>query len=157
MRYRIEEGNRLLIPVRVGLSSHAVKRLAQRLEPAPRDFQTLALIDTGASITVVSPRVIRHLRAVDRGVCHVTGVGAVDEQGNAKIVECLNYDLSLMILGAIQEPATVKCLGDIQALAAPGSMGDQDVLIGLDVLSGFTLTAAWGYGWFDLSDSSTPS
>lgn len=51
----------------------------------------------------------------------------------------------------------VKRLGDIQALAAPGSMGDQDVLIGLDVLSRFTLTAAWGDGWFDLSDSSTPS
>lgn len=157
MRYRIEEGNRLLIPVRVGLSSHAVKRLAQRLEPPPREIQTLALIDTGASITVVSPRVIHQLRAVDRGVCHVTGVGAVDEHGNAKVVECLNYDLSLTILGAIQEPTMVKCLGDIQALAAPGSMGDQDVLIGLDVLSRFTLTAAWGDGWFDLSDSSTPS
>lgn len=155
MRYRIEEGSRLLIPVRVGLSSHAVKRLAQRLEPPPREFQTLALIDTGASITVVSPRVIHHLRAVDRGVCHVTGVGAVDEQGNAKVVECLNYDLSLTILGAIQEPASARCLGDIQALAAPGSMGDQDVLIGLDVLSRFTLTASWSEGWFDLSGQSS--
>lgn len=134
-----------------------MQRLAQRLEPPPREFQTLALIDTGASITVVSPRVIHHLRAVDRGVCHVTGVGAVDENGDAKVVQCLNYDLSLTILGTIQDPAPLKTLGDIQALAAPGSMGDQEVLIGLDVLSGFKLTAAWGEGWFDLSESSSPS
>jgi hypothetical protein len=155
MRYRIEEGNRLLIPVMMGLSSHAVKRLSQRLEPPPREFQTLALIDTGASITVVSPRVIHHLRAVDRGVCRVTGVGAIDELGNANVVECLNYDLSLTILGSIQEPAPLKTWGDIQALAAPGGMGDHEVLIGLDVLSGFTLTASWGEGWFDLSESSS--
>lgn len=143
----------MLIPVRVGLSSHAVRRLAERLEPPPRDFVALALIDTGASITVVSPKVVQHLRAVDRGVCRVTGVGAVDEAGNSRVVECLNYDLSLQFPGSIQETGGALRIGDIQAVAAPGGMGDQDVLIGLDVLSGFTLTANWRSGWFELSPS----
>ena len=77
----------------------------------------------------------------------------MDEAGNSRVVECLNYDLSLQFLGSIQETGGALQIGDIQAVAAPGGMGDQDVLIGLDVLSGFTLTANWRQGWFELSSS----
>ena len=69
------------------------------------------------------------------------------------VIECLNYDLSFQFPGSIQDVAGAHRVGDIQAVAAPGGMGDQDVLIGLDVLAEFTLTANWRQAWFELSPS----
>lgn len=75
----------------------------------------------------------------------------MDDAGNSKVVECLNYDLSLQLLESIQDKGGLPRMRDVQAVAAPGGMGDHDVLIGLDLLSAFILTANWSQAWFDLS------
>lgn len=65
-----------VVKMRIG-HSDAWRELCDRnLEPVPQDITVNALIDTGASITVLDASLVGRLGLRDRGVCRVRGLMA---------------------------------------------------------------------------------
>ena len=126
-----------VVKVRIG-HSDAWRELCDRnLEPVPPDITVNALIDTGASITVLDAALVRRLGLRDRGVCRVRGFdGSLHADPATR--EYFNYDISLSIPGA--EGGVVLRVGDLQVVGAPLSCAAYDMLLGLDVLRHCTLT-----------------
>lgn len=126
-----------LVDVRIG-HSDAFRELCERnLDPVPPDITVKALIDTGASITVIDSTLVRRLRLRDRGVCRVRGFdGNLHADPAAR--EYLNYDVSLAIPDGDGNP--IIRVGDLQSVGAPLNCEDYQVLLGLDVLRHCILT-----------------
>jgi hypothetical protein len=126
-----------LVEVRIG-HSDAFRELCERnLDPVPPDITVKALIDTGASITVIDSALVRRLRLRDRGVCRVRGFDG-DLHADPAAREYLNYDISLAIPDA--EGAPIIRIGDLQSVGAPLNCEDYQMLLGLDVLRHCTVT-----------------
>ncbi|MGV3660379.1 MAG: retroviral-like aspartic protease family protein [Prosthecobacter sp.] len=126
-----------LLDVRIG-HSDAFRELCDRnLDPVLPDITVKALVDTGASITVIDSALVRRLRLRDRGVCRVRGFDG-DLHADPGTREYLNYDLSLAIPG-VGGGAMVR-VGDLQSVGAPLNCEDYQLLLGLDVLQHCVLT-----------------
>jgi len=130
-----------VVKVRIG-HSDAWRELCDRnLEPVPPDITVNALIDTGASITVLDASLVRRLGLRDRGVCRVRGFdGSMHADPAAR--EYFNYDISLSIPNG--EAGVVVRVADLQVVGAPLSCAAYDMLLGLDVLRHCSLTLRLG-------------
>ncbi len=126
-----------LVDVRIG-HSDAFRELCDRnLDPVLADITVKALIDTGASITVIDSSLVRRLRLRDRGVCRVRGFdGNLHADPAAR--EYFNFDISLAIPD--HEGASLIRVGDLQSVGAPLNCEHYQILLGLDVLRHCVLT-----------------
>jgi len=126
-----------LVEVCVGHSDAFREQCERNLDSVPPDIKVKALIDTGASITVIDSGLVRRLRLRDRGVCRVRGFdGNLHAAPAAR--EYLNYDISIAIPDA--EGVPIVRIGDLQSVGAPLNCEDYEVLLGLDVLRHCTVT-----------------
>ncbi|MFN0075274.1 MAG: aspartyl protease family protein [Prosthecobacter sp.] len=136
-----------LVDVRIGHSDAHREQCERNLDPVPPDIQVKALLDTGASITVMDADIVRRLRLRDRGVCRVRGFdGSLHADPASR--EYLNYDISLTIPDA--SGTFVVRIGDLQSVGVPMGCDDYQVLLGLDVLSRCTVTLRFAEGEFDI-------
>ncbi|MEM9284233.1 MAG: hypothetical protein AAGA96_20640 [Verrucomicrobiota bacterium] len=155
MRFKIEEESKLLVPVSVGVSTPRKRALESSLEPVPANTRGMALIDTGASISVVYRQIITKLKLTPRGLCRVYGFSGSDPDN----IEHPNYDISLAILDAVHHDQKPRDEVDriefpaLQAVSPPFTSSHHDMLIGMDVLSSMVLTVNWPDKWFDLNRS----
>jgi len=99
MRFKIEEGNHLLVPVSIGVSAPRRNALNNMMEPVPDDVRGIGLIDTGASLSVVYRPIIEKLRLSARGFCSVYGFSLREGED----IKYPNYDISLAILDAVHD------------------------------------------------------
>jgi predicted aspartyl protease len=138
--------------VRIGVSQPHRNYLAAALEKAPDDIVVRALIDTGASVTLIDNSVIEKLRLQDRGECKVRGF---DNSLHASLEEkiYLNYDVSFAILNKARDQEVVIAPA-LQAVGADLGYKDFDVLLGLDVLKLCTLFMDLSGDHFDIGPSS---
>lgn len=128
MRVQVQNGLPV-VSVQLGASDAYQEFCARNMEPAPRAVIVRALIDTGASITVVDAALLEKLRLRDRGFCRVRGFDST-----SPVSEYLNYDVSLAILDASGGPPVIR-LGNLQAVSADLRHPGYEVLLGADVLT----------------------
>jgi len=69
----------LLLDVQISVSFPQLQKLQQMGSPIPKAVETVALIDTGASISCISPELANAARLVQRGVVLISGVGAEEQ------------------------------------------------------------------------------
>ncbi len=104
-------------------------------------FEVRGLIDTGATISVVSKGVIEKLRIREKGSCTASGWTGQTE-------ELANFDVSVEMPEVLRIDAAQVC----QASSWP--YGDFDMLIGMDILS--TVRIDWNFpqNYFDITAAS---
>lgn len=151
MQYGLTKGLPI-VPVRIGVSQPHRDYLARSLEKAPDDIVVRALIDTGATLTVIDSTVIKQLHLQDRGECNVRGFdGNLHAAPESKVY--LNYDISFAILDkALEHEVVVSPV--LQAVGADLGHPDFDVLLGLDVIKQCTLFMDLAGDHFDVAPSS---
>lgn len=132
-----------LVDVLIGHSDAYREYCQPALEPTPPDIAVRALVDTGASISVIDSSVISRLRLKDRGVCKVRGFDGGSKEASSSN-EYLNYDVALALIDEIGLPGIR--VGNLQAVGAPMGYEGYDVLLGLDFLKHCTLTLRFGSG-----------
>jgi hypothetical protein len=135
-----------LVEVVIGHSDAYREYCESQMEPVLPDLRVMALVDTGASITVIDSSVVSRLRLRDRGVCRVRGFdGSLVPHGAA---EYLNYDISL-IIGA-SDGNCIAAIGNLQAVGVSLGYDQYHVLLGLDVLRHCKLTLNVAEDYFEM-------
>jgi hypothetical protein len=142
--------NMPLVPVKIGISGPAKAYFDQQLDPYPPDLEVTALIDTGATVTVIDQTIVHRLRLLQRGECTVRGF---DSQMHASehSRRYPNYDVSLTILAAQGEPQPVVICPAVQVIGTDIGHDRFQILLGLDVLRHCTLFMHLADGHFDVS------
>jgi predicted aspartyl protease len=135
----------LIVNAVIGVSQARRNALVQAGQPVANAVPIQALIDTGASCTMVDPTVLQQLNLTATGSSSVitptTGTQpAVADQ----------YDVSIMIPGALAtSPALIhQTIAVLEAVLAPQGF---HALIGRDILKGCLLTYDGQSGLFSLS------
>jgi hypothetical protein len=142
-----------IVPVRIGISLPYRQYLTRSLERCPNDQIVYALIDTGATLTVIDSSIVAKLCIPDRGYCTVRGFdGNLHAAPEAKMY--LNYDVSLAILSSGSDSQEVVVSNALQVVGADLGHKDFQMLLGLDVLRQCTLFMDLSGGHFDVAPSS---
>lgn len=130
----------------IGVSQSREAALKQEGKPVPNAIQVRALLDTGASITVIDPSVLHQLSLTPTGS---TSVNTPSTGSQPMVAD--QYDVSLIVPAAAvyQPPLYVNTLPVICAeiLASQGF----HTLIGRDVLAQCILSYNGSTGLFTLS------
>jgi hypothetical protein len=151
MQYGLTRGLPI-VPVRLGVSQPHRDYLARNLEAAPTDIVVSALIDTGASLTIVDSSVIERLGLTDRGFCYVRGFdGNLHAAPEAK--EYLNYDASFAILADFVSGQEVVVSRALQVVGVDMGHSEFQVLLGRDFLRHCTLYLDLASEHFDVAPS----
>ena len=123
-----------VIPVRLSISNSLAKVYADAMEVPPRPILINALVDSGASVTLVKADLIERLRLQEKGSCPIAGVCP-------DIIEYPNYDAGLAILDGWEAGAKeFFSISDMQIIGAPLSTPGIEMLLGMDVLENFEFT-----------------
>jgi hypothetical protein len=108
-----------------------------QLEPWPRsrpkELEIKALIDTGASVSILDENLVSQFEIEPKGYCSISGFDST-KSPDGKVNQYPNYDLGLKILGASDsEPILEIKIGQIVG----HSIGNErfDAIIGMDVLA----------------------
>jgi predicted aspartyl protease len=100
----------LLLDVQIGISFPQYQKLQQMGLPVPKAVQTVALIDTGASISCISPDLAEAANLVQRGEVPISGVGA-QEQINAPMYDAAIKFTSMNVMIPAIPLVAVKLAG----------------------------------------------
>lgn len=131
----------LLIPIDIGPSSQVRTFLKQKGQPIIGPFEFSALIDTGASISCISPRVAQKLHLTPRGVVPMA---------SANLNSLTNlYEVYLDLSKVFKQPIGFDPIPVMEA-PLPGQ-GNVDCLIGRDVLNRGVLIYVGYTGSFSFS------
>ena len=122
-------GNLPVIPLEIGVSAAREEWLAGKLEPAPRRLRLNALVDSGATISIVDLASIETLRISPRGDCNIAGFCFPSQL-------CENFDVGLNIASGDEHFK----IPDLQVAGAHLQDGRYSMLLGADVLKHFELT-----------------
>jgi len=136
-----------IVSIRLGVSEAFKSHCDRQMEPYPEDLQVRALIDTGASITVIDDQLVSRLCLRSKGFCKVRGFDNSPD-GSASHKEYPNYDVSLSIWKTTTE--TTLHIPDLQVVAVPLDCTDYDMLLGMDVLRRCTLHFHFSDNFFDI-------
>lgn len=109
-----------LVEMHVGLANEAVEALKKNGTAIPNPVSATALIDTGATASVIHPDIVKQLGLKPVGVANVCTASADN-------VKCLQYAVLLMFANGVGGP--------VIALEAPLKGQQIQCLIGRDVLS----------------------
>jgi len=119
-----------VIAVEVGVSSAFQEVCDRNMDAYSLPRQALALIDTGASVSIVDLSVINHLLIAEKERTSVCGfIG--DPQ------EFPTYDVSLKVLNRSGE--VILNESDFRVVGANLKSNGYDAIIGMDLLHSFTL------------------
>ena len=135
MRNYVFEGDLPLIPVELTVSDALGRVFDRQLEMAPAPVRVSALVDSGASVTVIRPELVEQLRLRQKGDCKIGGISE-----EARVYP--NYDVGLSILDEFGKDVVFR-IGDMQAVSVPLSTPGIDMLLGRDVLQHFEFTLAF--------------
>jgi len=116
----------------------------KKMELPPRPVAVQGLIDTGASISVISKSLVSRLRLVSRGDCKVTGF---DRTGDTP-ERFLNYPVSIQLLDESGEVLLEK--SEMQVISSSLPERGYELLIGCDLLEAFQLEINFPVGTFSL-------
>lgn len=125
------EGDGPLVDVLVGLSAHTQQALRNAGRPVPAPVSLRALIDTGAEVTCIDPRLLsqlvaaglKHVRFV---FSHLPAIGAINF--------AVEYAVSLSVVHQSGNPKNNLVLRNHPVIEQPlGAVGYQ-ALLGRDVL-----------------------
>lgn len=122
--------------IRIMPSNATMEQLRKENKPIPH-IDVTALIDTGASGTAVSKKVVDGLQLVPRGVTSIATPSSDSHQANI-------YDISLHFPNRVMFPI-------VQAIEASLTTQNIDCLIGRDVLQHVVLTYTGFTNTFTLS------
>jgi predicted aspartyl protease len=110
------------VPVAIGVSGRYIEALKIRLDHAPAPVEGMALVDTGATFTVIQ-----------RGVAAKLGLSPIGQEtistASARAVACHKYDVDLFF------PQHNSRFGDVVVVEVPIILEPIICLIGRDVLS----------------------
>lgn len=110
-----------LCQVRIGVSDPVAEELQKENKPVPNPVEVTAIIDTGASGTVINPSIVENLGLVVRGTIDIS-------TPSTKTHPCNLYDISLLF------PNRVR-ISLIPVIEAPLEGQNIQCLIGRDVLA----------------------
>ena len=115
---------------------HLENNYADNFEPwpncVPKELEVRALIDTGASVSIIDSCIAERLQLRPSGFCSIRGFdSSEDEEGNAQ--RYLNYEVGLSILADSPSTDFILTIGAGQAVAHPLNP-KFDAMLGMDVL-----------------------
>jgi hypothetical protein len=118
------------VRVEVGVSQpHRLKLFAAR-RPIPQSLSLTALIDTGAGLTCIDPKVIRRLQIQPKG-----GLRPVNAPGLGGLTFPQTYEVGVTILHPSGNPADHLIIPNTDVADVSLGVLSIDVLLGRDVLA----------------------
>lgn len=130
------------IPVRISVSDARAEVYHDRMDLPPRPILLHAVVDSGASITVIKPHIAGLLRLEQHGHCYIGGV-------SDSVKPYPNYDIGIAILDPDGFTEFMR-VGDMQAACIPLSSPGIDMLLGMDVLRNFEIGLNFRDRWISM-------
>ena len=124
MEFPLDQGKAIL-SAKISISSARADFLATSCEVGPTPLEVRALIDTGASISIVDEEYLGALRIYPRGFCDVLSFH--NEESTPRKFQ--NYDIDLEILG--------RQFKNLQVVGARLMSTHFQMLLGRDILVNF--------------------
>ncbi len=152
MKYGLTNGMPI-VPVSIGVSAPRRAYLERLMDPVPADIVVMALVDTGATLSVIDQTIVSRLCLVDSGFCTVRGFNiALHDTEEAN--QYPNYDVSFSIMSDAIPRQEVVVAEALQVISSNLLNVDFQILIGLDILRRCTLFMDLSSDHFDIAPSS---
>jgi hypothetical protein len=119
-----------LVRVELGISTASRRRLRTAKSPIPQSLTLTALIDTGAEITCIDPRIVGRLSLQPGG-----SYAPINAPGLGGLVFPDSYDIDLTVLHPSGIPADHMVVSDLEVADVSLNVFRIDVLLGRDVLA----------------------
>lgn len=125
------------LKVRIGPETikHMETSFDKRLEPWPRaipkEQEVNALIDTGASVSIIDISKLEEMRLPVRGYCKINGFDSLDDGGKVKVYP--NYEVGLSLFGLAGGNPIIS-IREGQIVGHQLANARFNALIGMDVL-----------------------
>jgi Retroviral aspartyl protease len=137
-------GNKLLF-VEIELRASGLQPVLAGARPS---MKGLALVDTGATVSLIKSSAVDELGLISEGTAPLDGVTGQTEHRNT-------YDVTIVLLGNTDPnpPSTLGLVVDMLEDPRAGAVtfaGEEIALIGMDVLSKHQLTVDGGSRMFEL-------
>lgn len=122
-----------IVTVEVSVSdAFANSRFHAQMERPPRPIDLIALVDTGASLTVIDESVVQKLGLEPRGYCDVRSIHLPADGAESDSRSHDNFDISISVPQCAGAPLRV---GNLQVISAQLPQDQYGVLIGRDLLA----------------------
>lgn len=112
------------------------------MDQPPKPLILNAVVDSGASMTVIKPHIAERLRLEQHGHCYIGGV-------SESVKPYPNYDISIAILDSDGTTEYMR-VGDMQVACIPLSSPGIDLLLGMDILQNFKIGLSFREKWVSM-------
>jgi len=133
----------------IAMQAYFDKSLEPWPQAVPKEVEVAALIDTGASVTILDHQLIQRMRHQPRGYCNISGFDSKSSD-QADATSYPNYEMGLTLLGATDD----DCILDVEAAQIVGHdipNKNFSAIIGMDVLAHCNFQLDGPNQCFDLS------